>query len=502
MSGFTCVWRTCLGSVSVAMALLVSACAGGSLPARQEPAQVPAVWLTPAQQATASNVSGAWRPARPEDGADKGPWWTLFKDEHLNALAQQALRDSPTLQAALAKLRQARDLADLAGGARLPKVDANLKDVRTRTSANRPGATSSTQAVSSIQNDIVLNAGVSYELDLFGRLKEDQNAAIALAQQAQADVINARLVLIADLASYYFSIRALDAEIAVVQQGLRAQTKASQVLIARYEGGATSRLDVAQQQALLDATRTQLTLLQKQRQQLEHALATLTGTPASSFTLAAADLPAWVPAIPVDLPSNVLQRRPDVASAERAVAAANAQIGVASAAWFPSITLNGTGGWEARDWARLIEAPSLLWAVGAGVTQSVFDGGRTRIKEDQARAGHELALANYRQIVLRALQEVEDGLSSLNALDAAQAQSQAAIQSAQRVLDIAQARYAGGLATYLDVVTSQQNVLNNQRLSTQLRGQQLQATTYLIKALGGGWHPLVWAQVHPDTGSR
>lgn len=487
---------------AVIVVSLLSACASKP-PALQTLSAPPAAWQTSVQPQPASSSAAPWRPARPEDGLEKGPWWTLFNDEALNALQQQALDASPTLQAALARLRQARDLADVAGGARLPRVDASLKDARTRTSANRPAATSSAQAVSSVQNDISLTGGISYEADLFGRLRDDEQSALALAQQARADVLGAQLVLSADLAAYYFNIRATDAEIAVVQQGLDAQRRAVQLLTARYEGGASSRLDVAQQQALLDTTRTQLTLLQKQRQQLEHALATLTGSSASTFRLPVAPLPGWTPAVPVALPSDVLQRRPDVAAAERAVAAANAQIGVASAAWFPSITLNASGGWEARDWARLIEAPSLLWAVGGSVAQSVFDGGRTRAREDHARAGHELALANYRQTVLRALQEVEDGLSALNALDTAQAQSQAATQSAQRVLDIAQARYAGGLATYLDVVTAQQNVLNNQRLSSQLRGQQLQASAYLIKALGGGWQALDLAQAErADNASK
>lgn len=492
------------GSASGALiiASMLSACAG-TPPERLTLYAPPHSWQESSQpqpqpqSGIASATALPWRPASPEDALKNGPWWTLFNDDALNALnalEQQASTASPTLQAALARLRQARDLANVAGGARLPRVDVTLKEARTRTSANRPAATANTQAASSIQNDLNLSGGVSYEVDLFGRLREDEQSALALAQQAQADLLGAQLVLSADLAAYYFNIRATDAEVVVVQQGLAAQSRALQVLTARYEGGASSRLDVAQQQALLDTTRTQLTLLLKQRRQLEHALATLAGVPASAFSLPVAPLPVSMPAVPVALPSDVLQRRPDVASAERAVAAANAQIGVASAAWFPSITLNASGGWEARDWARLIDAPSLLWALGGGVAQSVFDGGRTRAKEDHARATHALALANYRQTVLRALQEVEDGLSSLNALDTAQAQSRAAIDSAQRVLDIAQARHAGGLATYLDVVTAQQNVLNNQRLSSQLRGQQLQASTYLIKALGGGWQKLDLAQ--------
>lgn len=475
-------WMLAAASVTVVM----GGCASAPKTGTSSVQSAPASWQTQVLQTEPGSAS-PWRLAEPGDHLDKGAWWAVFHDAYLDALQAQALEASPTLQAAIARLAQARALLDISGAGDLPKVDAGLKGARTRTSANRPAGTASTQAVSSVQNDFALTGSVSYELDLFGRQRHDQDAAKAFEQQSQADLRNARLVISADLAVAYFGVRSLDAEAAVVQQGLQAQIRAAGVLQARYEGGAASRLDLAQQQAQMDATRTQLTLLGKQRQQLEHALATLVGVPASSFKLTEAPLPGTVPQVPTSLPSDVLQRRPDVAAAERAVAVANAQVGLAHAAWFPSLTLTASGGWEAKDIAKLMDAPSLLWAVGGSVTQAVFDGGRIRAKEDHARAGHELSLANYRQVVLRAVQETEDGLSTLNALEQAQTQSQAAVQSAQRVLSIAQDRYAGGLSTYLDVVTAQQNVLNNQRLSSQLRGQQLQATAYLIKALGGGW---------------
>jgi NodT family efflux transporter outer membrane factor (OMF) lipoprotein len=468
-------------------ALTLAACSSIA-PAPVALGEAPPAWQTAADSAT--DGTAPWRLAQPGDDLDKGAWWTLFKDARLDALQAQARQASPSLRMAAARLRQAHSLVEIAGAASLPRVDAGLRGARTRTSANRPAATADTQAGSSTQNDWVLNGTVSYELDLFGRQGHEQQAALAFEQQAQADLSNAHLVLSADLAAFYFNVRSLDAEIAVVEQGLQAQSRAAEILAARHQGGVASGLDRAQQQALLDATRTQLTLLYKQREQLVHALATLVGTPASQFALAVAALPSEVPRLPVALPSEVLQRRPDVATAERAVAVANAQLGLAQTAWFPSLTLNALAGWEAKDLASLIDAPSLLWALGGSLTQAVFDGGRIRAREEQARAGHTLAVASYRQVVLRALQEVEDGLSALNALAAAQAQSQAAINSAQRVLDIAQDRYAGGLSTYLDVVTAQQNALNNHRLSSQLRGQQLQATTLLVKALGGGWQPL------------
>ncbi len=479
-------------TVTVTAAVMALAGCAAHAPAPQvQSAAVPAAWHARVPLAP----QGPWTLARPGDSVDKGPWWQLFNDTTLNAFQEQALRDSPSLKAAASRVAQARALAAVSAGARWPKLDVGLREARTRTSSNRPGATSGAQALSSVQNDTVLSGSVSYEVDLFGRQSQEAQAALDNAEQAQADLLNARLVLSADLATYYFNARSADAEIHVVQQGLSAQTRASQLLSARHEGGVASQLDVAQQQALLDATRTQLTLLQKQRVQYEHALATLVGQPASTFALSTAPLPGRLPRVPVGLPSDILQRRPDVASAERVVAAAKSTLGAVHAAWFPSITLNASGGWEAKDIARLIEAPSLIWALGGGVAQTVFDGGRTQAREDQAQAALDVVSANYQQTVLRALQEVEDGLSSLTSLDVAHAQSEAAVRSAQRVLEIALDRYAGGLNTYLDVITAQQNALNNQRLSTQLRGQQLQATTYLIKALGGGWEPIALGPV-------
>ncbi|RZI84793.1 MAG: efflux transporter outer membrane subunit [Rubrivivax sp.] len=462
-------------------------CATQDAAVDHEASTLPTSWGTRQLPEVLPAPPAPWRAAQPNDAAQKGRWWAAFNDPDLNALQDQALAQSQSLRVAAARLRQAHAALQFSGAAHLPRLDASLRDSRTRTSANRPATSNAAQAVSSIQNDHVLSLGVSYELDLFGRVREDIKGAQAAEQQSRAELENAQLVLSADLAAFYFNLRSLDAEIDVVSQGIAVQTRASSLLSARREGGAASGLDVAQQQALLDATRTQLELLKRQRQQLEHALATLVGVPAPNFSLPHADLPATAPVIPVALPSDVLERRPDVAAAERAVAVSNAQIGVARAAWFPSFTLNANGGWESRDIARLLDGPSLLWSLGSSVAQSVFDGGRNSARIEQARAAHEAASANYRQTVLRALQEVEDGLSGINALSAARVQSQAAVASAQKVLDIATDRYQGGLTTYLDVVTAQQNVLNNRRLSTQLLGQQLVTTTYLVKALGGSW---------------
>ncbi|HEX3141459.1 MAG TPA: efflux transporter outer membrane subunit, partial [Rhizobacter sp.] len=246
-------------------------------------------------------------------------------------------------------------------------------------------------------------------------------------------------------------------------------------------------LDVAQQQALLDTTLTQVDVLRKQRSQFEHAIASLTGTPAPLFALAPEVKVFTPPAIPLGVPSDVLERRPDVASAERAMAAANAQIGVATAAFYPSVLLTPSAGFESRDLATLFNASSLLWSLGVTAVQSVFDAGRTRANVDFARAGYDASVANYRRVVLNAMQEVEDGITGLAALDRATAQAQTAVASTRRVLEMSASRYEGGASTYLDVITAQQALLNSERQAAQLLGQRQLTSVFLVKALGGDW---------------
>ena len=459
--------------------LLLAGCA--QAPRFERPAvELPARW----------QADAPWRAATPRDHEPKGAWWQAFDDAPLDALQRQALAANQTLAGARARLAQARALARVAGAAALPRVDLAARSGRQGPSANRP-TYGPGLAADAPQNDHAIQFAVSYELDLSGRIDSEVAASVAGAQLAEADLETARLLLGAELATQYFTLRATDAEIDVVQQGLAAQGRAIELLDARRSGGAASGLDLAQQQALLDATRTQLELLRRQRLLLEHALATLAGTPASGFAVApldagAAPLPP-APGLPPGLPSDLLERRPDVAAAERAVAVANAQIGVARAAAFPSITLGVAAGPQSRAVGNLFDAASLLWSLGSNVALSVFDAGRNDARLQAARAGHAASVAAYRQTVLRAVQEVEDGLGSLQVLAEAGARAAAAVASAQRVLDIATARYEGGATTYLDVVTAQQSLLANRRLATQLHGQRLATTVFLAKALGGGF---------------
>jgi NodT family efflux transporter outer membrane factor (OMF) lipoprotein len=428
-----------------------------------------------------------WREAQPDDAAPKGAWWQRFGDPQLDALEQRALAGSPTLALANARLTQARAIVAATSSGLFPQVNLATRDARQRISANRPLSNYNSPNFSTIQNDFTLSLAVGYEVDLAGRVQRSVEGARASADQSAADFENTRLLLTADMAVAYFSLRALDTELDVLSRSIELQRRALGIVSSRRDLGAASGLEVAQQQALLDTTLTQVDLLRRQRAQFEHAIASLTGTPAPLFALAPEVKTFEPPAIPLGVPSDVLQRRPDVASAERAMAAANAQIGVASAAFYPSVTLTPSVGVESRDLATLFNAPSLLWSVGVSAVQSIFDAGRVRANVDFARAGYEATVANYRRVVLTAMQEVEDGITGLAALDRATTQAQTAVASARRVLDMATSRYEGGASTYLDVITAQQGLLASERQAAQLLGQRQLTSVFLVKALGGDW---------------
>jgi NodT family efflux transporter outer membrane factor (OMF) lipoprotein len=428
----------------------------------------------------------------PQDAQLKDKWWQLFMDDALNALMEQALSANQTLRVAAARLDQARDQLTIARADLYPDVTVGALADRSKDSANRPLAAYGTPNQSTVQNDFKLGPSVSYEIDLFGRVRRQVEGARATAEQAEADFQNERLILTASLAADYFSLRELDAETDVVKHSLDLQRDALTFVQSRHDLGFATGLDLAQQQALYDASGTQLELLQNQRAQLEHAIATLVGTPAPGFRVPPSAQSGPLPSPPVGLPADLLQRRPDVASAERAMAAANARIGVAKAAYFPNIQLfPGLGapgaGYESNALARLFEAPSLLWSVGLSASQTLFDAGKTRANVRFAKEDYTAAVATYRQTVLSAMEEVENGISGLDYLGRASLQALASVRSAQHAYDIASDRYKGGVDTYLDVITAQQTLLTNQRQCVQIQGQQFATAVYLVKALGGGW---------------
>lgn len=458
------------------LTLLVAACAPQQ--AYLRPAvQLPANWAPEAP----------WREGTPNDSQARGPWWKRFADPTLDALQEQAIASSPSLTIASARLAQARASAQVSNASLFPQLNIGTRVARNRISANRPLTNYNSPNFSTEQNDFVPSLSVAYEADFFGRVQSTVDAATASAQQSAIDLENARLLLSADLASNYFNLRQLDIELDVLAKSIALQRRALELATARHDLGVTSGLDVAQQKALLDNTLTQVDVLKRQRDQFEHAIATLVGTPAPSFTLAAEVRPRIPPAIPLGVPSDLLERRPDVASAERSMAAANAQIGAARAAYYPSITLAPSIGVESRRLVNLFDMPSLIWSLGGNLLVPLFDAGRVDANMAFAKAGYEATVGNYRRVVLTAMQEVSDGISGSEALDRALVQAEEARKSAEKVLDLATARYEGGAAAYLEVITAQQSLLNSQRQVAQLLGQRMLVSVFLIKALGGDW---------------
>ena len=468
--------RPAFAAIALAAVMLAAGCAvGPDYKAPETP--LPVSW----------KLEAPWREGTPNDIADKGPWWKRYGDAQLDALQDRAVAGSPTLAIAGARLAQARATLASSSAAQYPQLGLGTRASRLKISANRPLTNYNASNFSTVQNDFALSLNASYELDLAGRVQRSVEGATASAEQSAADLANTRLLLSADVASSYFNLRSTDIELDVLTRSIALQRRALELVTSRHDLGAVSGLDVAQQQALLETTLTQVDVLRKQRAQYEHALATLTGTPAPSFALATDLREIRPPAVPLGVPSDVLERRPDVASAERAMAAANAQIGVATAAFYPSILIAPTIGVDSRLIESLFDAPSLLWSVGVSATQVLFDGGRVRAGVDFAKAGYEANVGNYRRVVLTAMQEVQDGIDGLAALERATAQAQSAVAAARRVLDMANSRYEGGASTYLDVITAQQSLLTVERQAAQLQGQRLLTSVFLVKALGGDW---------------
>jgi NodT family efflux transporter outer membrane factor (OMF) lipoprotein len=442
-------------------------------------------------------TQGPWREAAPKDAIPKGAWWETFHDDELNGYEQQLLKANQSLAAARDRLDQARSLAQVASAGLFPTLNVDPSASRVRYSGNRPG--SSIQTTTVTQSVFQIPFALNYEVDLFGRIRKNLQAANANLQGTAADLQNVQLVLSAELAADYFSLRELDAEAQVVQESVKIQQQGMALVNHRHEGGVASGLDVAQQQTLLDSTVTQLYLLQQQRAQFEHAIAALTGNPASSFNVPVAPLRAVPPPVPLGMPSDLLERRPDIATAERAMAQENALVGVARTAFYPQFTISGAGGFQSISLGSLISAPSAFWSLGGDLLQPVFNGGRNRANLAATQAAYEQSVANYRQSALTAFQQVEDSLSGLDSLSRAAETQNAAVADARRALDIANDRYVGGLTTFLDVITAQSVLLSNQRLSTQLLGQQMVTSVLLVKALGGGWDAsaIQNVQVHP-----
>jgi NodT family efflux transporter outer membrane factor (OMF) lipoprotein len=466
--------RTILGGLAV-----ITFCAGCTVgPNYKRPtAAVPAKW----------QVEEPWREADPKDAVPKSAWWTLFHDGELEGLETELLAANQTLKVALANFAQARASAAVQNATLFPTLGTDPAAARQRYSGNRATGTAIPVSGPVTQNSYTLPFTVSYEVDLFGKRRRTIEAAQGAYQANAADLENVRLVLTAELAADYFTLRQLDTEIALLNRTVQALQKGLDLVKSRHEGGLASGLDVAQEETLLNTTRTQATLLQQQRKQFEDAIAVLVGKPAPDFHVAAREIAAEPPNIDTSLPSDLLERRPDIAEAERQMAIANAQIGIAKAAYYPSLVLYGQGGWNSASVSQLLNAESGFWVIGANVAQEIFTGGARRAQVQFSQAGYDATVANYRGAVLNAFREVQDNITGLQVLDSARQSQADAVASARRQLDIATSRYVGGLVNYLDVVSAQQNLLTNEQEAAVIQGQRLVTSVLLVKALGGGW---------------
>ena len=426
-----------------------------------------------------------WKLARPSDTIPRGKWWEIFGDPQLNALEEQVSEANQNVKVAEAHFRQARALIGFARAGLFPTVSAGFSASSLRDSTNRPFVTSANGAST---GDFLLTGDISYEIDLWGRIRRSVTAAREEAQATAGDLESARLSIQAELAVDYLELRSADAQQRLLNDTVQAFKEALQLTINRFEGGAAPKSDVAQARTQLETTQVQATDIAVQRAQLEHAIAVLIGKPPAEFSLQPAPLDLQPPDIPAGLPSELLERRPDIAAAERRVAEANEQIGIAKAAYFPTVTLNALLGFESSSIRNLGGWQSFLWAVGSSLAQTIFDGGRRRATSEAALANYDATVASYRQATLDAFQQVEDNLAALRILEQETQQQDRAVVSARESLQLFTNRYKGGVDNYLQVITAQTVALSNERNQVDIMRRRMDASVLLVKALGGGWN--------------
>jgi len=424
-----------------------------------------------------------WRQAEPRDALPRGSWWTMFGDRELDALMARVDLSNQTLRAAEARFRQSRALADQARAALFPALSANASATRSKSPSlsNQPSF-----AVGAVNNyNVALNT--SWELDVWGRVRRSVEAGEAGWQASAADLEAARLSAYAALAQNYFALRVADATRQVLEDTVAAYARTLELTRNRYAAGVVARVDVVQAEVQWKSARAQLVDVGVERAQLEHAIALLVGEAPAAFSIERAPFAASMPAIPVGLPSELLERRPDIAAAERNAAAANARIGVAQAAFFPTITLSGAAGFRSTDSASLFTTPSRFWSLGGALAQAVFDGGLREAQKQQAIAVYDEDAATYRQTVLTAFQEVEDNLAALRILEEEARLQDEVVQAARHALELTTNQYQAGIVSYLNVISAQTTLLSNERTASSLLGRRLTASVALVKASGGGW---------------
>jgi NodT family efflux transporter outer membrane factor (OMF) lipoprotein len=449
----------------------------------------PTVPMAPAfkeQPPESFKASDGWKPAQPGDSALRGNWWEIFGDPQLNALEEQVALSNQDLKVAEARFRQARAMIRFNRSAQFPTITTTPTIANERLSANQPYfpqvlANNGTGAYT-------LPLDLSYEVDLWGKIRRTVSASREEAQASADDLQTANLSLHAELAVDYFELRSADDQQQVLDDTVKAYTDALKLTQSRFDGGAAPKSDVAEAKTQLDGAQVQDTDIAVMHSQYEHAIATLIGKPPAEFTIKPAPKTALqLPVIPVGLPSSLLERRPDIAAGERRVTEANDQIGIARAAFFPSLVLGATGGFTGTTIANWFNWPNRMWAVGGQASQTIYDAGRRRAVSEGAIANYDGTVASYRQTTLTAFQEVEDNLAALRILEKEARQQQEATASAQESLQLFTNRYEGGVDNYLQVITAQTTLLTNQRNEIDIQRRRMDASVLLVKAIGGGW---------------
>jgi NodT family efflux transporter outer membrane factor (OMF) lipoprotein len=468
------VHKCIAGSICVLSMSLVAGCTVG-----------PKYHTPTAETPPAYKEIGDWKPAQPNDQNLGGNWWEIFQDPQLDALEKQVDVSNQNLKAAAAQYTQARALLRYYRADYYPTVTAGASAARTRISQNAPPPGS--QFVGITYNDFAVPVNVSYEADVWGRIRKNVESYREQAQASAADLATVNLSMHADLAVDYFLARSLDAEEQLLTSTVKQYQDALDLIESRYAGGIASEVEVQQASTQLETTRAEAIDVGVARAQYEHAVAILIGKPPAEFSLPPLPLVAPPPPIPVSVPSELLERRPDIAAAERRVAAANAQIGVAKSAYYPIIDLAAGGGFESTVITTLIQGPSGLWSIGLSATETIFDAGRRRAASDQAIAAYDQTVANYRETVLTSFQQVEDNVAALRILEHEAQVQEKAVVAAQRYLELANTRYIGGVTSYLEVTTAETAALSDEVTAVNILGRRMVDAVSLVQALGGGW---------------
>ncbi|MEP7132272.1 MAG: efflux transporter outer membrane subunit [Acidobacteriota bacterium] len=469
-------------ALGVLLAAAMAGCAVGPNYHRPE-APIPAKFREEAPAGSTAAALDRWKPAQPADSAARGRWWEVFGDPDLNALEEQVTVSNQTIARAEAQFRGARAAVRGARSDYYPTVSTSPSVSRGQRGRSAVATGGTPVTVTTYQLPVDLN----YEIDVFGRIRRNVESNVALAQATEADLETVRLTMHAELAVDYFQLHGVDAQIQLLETTAAGYEKALRLTVNRHDQGIVSGVDVAQAQTQLFTTRAQLIDLRLSRAQFEHAIAMLVGKAPGDFAIPPTAGTYAPPPIPFGLPSELLERRPEIASAERRMASANAQIGIATSAFFPRLLLAATGGYEATRLADWFSLPSRFWSIGPSILFTIFDGGRRRAAREQAEAGYDAAVAFYRENVLAAFVQVEDNVAAVRILAEEAVQQTEATAAAERSSALAQSRYSGGITTYLEVVTAQSIALANERTSVDLLTRRMTASVNLVKALGGGW---------------